>query len=178
MQDNNSTEEYLRVTEILYKFSDLYLVPPDVLANAARRGTEVHNICEGIALGFGELGVTDETRPYVESFKHWWGEGKKAIEIERRFWCPDIKVTGQADFIIQEETGNTIYDLKTSYKPSKTWQAQGSGYYYLASKAGLQISRVIFVHLQRSGRPAKLIEYPADSTLFLETYHVYKHFYG
>lgn len=46
--------EYSRVTEILSPFSGLDKVPKDILANAARRGTKVHDACESIVKGLGE----------------------------------------------------------------------------------------------------------------------------
>lgn len=51
-QDN--LKDYTRVTEVLYPFSGLSNIKPDILANAARRGTRVHDICEGIMKGLGE----------------------------------------------------------------------------------------------------------------------------
>ena len=45
---------YTRVTEILSAFSGLNNVPKDILENAGRRGTKVHDICEAIVSGLGE----------------------------------------------------------------------------------------------------------------------------
>src|ERR1041385_4765547 len=123
--DEQNRENYLRITTILYPFSGMQNIDQDVLVNAASRGSRVHKICEGIVTGIGELGVDDETWGSVERFKKSWGEGHKVIEVERRFWSDEHKITGQIDMIIETPEGLAIVDLKTSSKPSKTWFLQG-----------------------------------------------------
>lgn len=125
----------------------------------------------------GEIGVDDETKNYVESFKKWWGEGRKIIELERRFWCDDYKITGQIDIIMDTPEGLAIVDLKTSSQPSKTWPGQGSAYYYLAKQAGLDIKKVYFLHLNKNGKDPKQIEYEPDDKFFFNILAVYRHFY-
>ena len=164
--DEKSRENYLRVTSVLYPFSGLQYINPDILAHAAKRGTKVHKICEGIISGLGELGVDEETSPYVESFKKWWEKGVDVVEMEKRFWCDDLKLTGQLDLIINTPEGLAILDLKTSSRPSKTWEAQGSAYAYLAKKAGYDIKRILFLHLSKLGKEPKIYEYPVDDPFF------------
>jgi len=170
-------EDYIRVTSTLFPFSGLDKVNPYVLAHAAARGTKVHKICEAIMSGLGEHDVDEECWGYVESFKEWWGTGKPIVEIERRFWCDDLEITGQVDMIIETPDGLAIVDIKTSSAPSKTWEAQGSAYYYLACKAGLHIEKVWFLHLNKHGKPATVYEYPCDSSFFLAVLKVFKHFF-
>lgn len=170
-------ENYLRVTKILYPFSGLQNIKEDVLQNAARRGTKVHKICEGIISGLGEIGVDDEVIGYIESFKAWWGEGRNVIAMEKRFWCDIYKFTGQIDMIVEMEGKLYIVDIKTSSKPSKTWQAQGEAYYYLATQAGYNISGIIFLHLNKLGKKPKLYEYPPDHGFFFSVYRVFNHFF-
>jgi hypothetical protein len=102
MEENNTRENYTRVTNVLYPFSGLGKIDPAIVSHAAERGTKVHKICEGIIQGLGELGVDDETRPYVESFKQWWKEGHDVIALEKRFWCDRLKITGQVDLILKK----------------------------------------------------------------------------
>ena len=80
-----SRENYLRVTNILYPFSGLQNIDPNIVSYAAERGTKVHKICEGIVLGIGEIGVDDETWGYVQSFKRWWERGIDVVTMEKRF---------------------------------------------------------------------------------------------
>lgn len=172
-----SRENYLRVTHVLYPFSGLQAIDPDVVANAARRGTKVHQICEGIVQGLGEIGVDDETWGYVESFKKWWGDGLNVEAMEERFWDDELRLTGQVDFIIRTESGLAIVDIKTSSRPSKTWEAQGSAYAFLAKKAGYDIKKIFFLHLNKHGKEPKLYEYPVDDSFFLAILRVFKHFF-
>lgn len=172
-----SRENYLRVTSVLYPFSGLEHIDPDVLAHAAERGTKVHKICEGIVSGLGEIGVDDETRGYVESFKKWWERGIHVIEMERRFWDDENSITGQVDLIIKTDDGLAIVDLKTSSKPSKTWPAQGSAYAWLAKNSGYPIEKVFFLHLNKTGKEPKIYEYPVDDSFFLAIFRTFKHFF-
>ena len=151
-------ENYLRVTKVLYPFSGLDKIDADIVANAGERGTKVHTICEGIISELGEHGVEDETWGYVESFKKWWSLGHDVIRMEHRFYDDELQITGQVDLILHTPDGLAIVDLKTSYRPSKTWQAQGSAYAYLAKKAGYDIQKIFFLHLNKHGKEPKLIE--------------------
>mgnify|MGYP001597964535 CR=1 FL=1 len=165
------------MTNVLYPFSGLDKINVNVLANAADRGTRVHKICEGIVQGLGELGVDDETKGYVDSFKLWWEKGHHVLMIEQRFWDDELKITGQVDLILRIPEGLAIVDLKTSSKPSKTWQAQGSAYAYLAKKSGHDIQKIYFLHLNKDGKEAKVHEYPVDDSFFLAILRVWIHFY-
>lgn len=177
MIEKNAREIYTRVTSVLYPFSGLDKIDPDIVAYAADRGTRVHKICEGIIDGLGELDVDIETRPYVESFKKWWQKGHEVLMMEQRFWDDDLQLTGQVDLIIQTPDGLAIVDLKTSRKPSETWSAQGSAYAYLAKKAGHDIKKIYFLHLLRNGSEARIFEYPVDDSFFLAIFRVWSHFY-
>lgn len=174
-----SRENYTRVTKVLYPFSGMDKIDPDVLAHAAERGTKVHKICEGIASGLGEHGVDDETRGYIESFKKWWGDGLPVVSMEERFWDDKLCLTGQVDFIIKTGDGLAIVDLKTSSKPSKTWEAQGCAYAHLAKNAGYKIVSILFIHLSKRGKAPKIYAYPVpvDNSFFLAIFRVYQHFF-
>lgn len=173
-------DSYFRVTNILYPFSGLDKIDPSIVAHAAERGTKVHKICEGIIQGLGEFGIDEETEQYVESFKKWWEKGHEVIVMEKRFWCDELRITGQVDLILKTpgiDEGLAIVDLKTSSKPSPTWQAQGSAYAYLAKKAGYDIRKIYFIHLLKTGKEAKIYEYPVDDGFFLDIYKVWNHFF-
>lgn len=178
MSIDKSRENYKRVSHILYPFSGLQHIDADIVAHAAERGTKVHKTCEGIILGLGELGVDEETKPYVESFKKWWEKGVKVLELEKRFWDDELCLTGQVDMIIETPEGHTIVDLKTSSKPSKTWAVQGAAYAILARKSGYNVTKIQFLHLSKTGKEPKVYEYPIDDSFFLAVYRTYQHFYG
>ncbi len=177
MKEKKTREKYDRVTSILYPFSGLEKIDPAIVAHAAERGTKVHKICEGIILGLGELGVDEETQGYVESFKLWWAEPKDVYLMEKRFWDDDLEITGQVDLILNTSEGLAIVDLKTSSRPSQTWEVQGAAYAYLAKKANLDIRKIYFVHLKKTGKAPKIYEYSVDDSFFLAVYRVWKHFF-
>lgn len=177
MKDKKTRENYVRVTNVLYPFSGLDKLDADIVAHAAERGTKVHKICEGIMQGLGELGVDEETSGYVESFKKWWSQGHDIVMMEQRFWDDELQLTGQVDLILRIPEGLAIVDLKTSSRPSKTWEAQGSAYAYLAKKAGHDIQKIYFLHLNKYGKEAKIHEYPVDDSFFLAILRVWQHFF-
>ncbi len=177
MSEKKTRENYVRVTSVLYPFSGLDKIDSEVVANAAERGTKVHKICEAIIQGLGEIGIEDDTRPYVESFKQWWEKGHEVVMIEQRFWDDELEITGQVDLIVNTTDGLAIVDLKTSSRPSGTWPAQGSAYAYLAKKAGYDIKKIYFLHLLKSGKKAKIYEYPVDYSFFLDIFRVWGHFF-
>jgi hypothetical protein len=178
MTQNNSMDDFYRVTEILYPFSGLEHINQDIVSHAAERGTKVHIICESIISGLGEFNVDEETWGYVESFKKWWAQDPEVISMEERFWDEEKGITGQVDLIIKMEEGLAIVDLKTSSRPSKTWPAQGSAYAYLAKKSGYEIKKIFFLHLNKHGKAPKLYEYPVNDNFFLEILNVFNHFYA
>ena len=177
MAQTIAREDYTRVTTILYPFSGLQHIDPAVVAHAAERGTKVHKICEAIASGVPPLGVDDEVWGYVESFKTWFETAAPVVVMEKRFWCDDLHITGQVDFILDTPDGLAIIDLKTSSQPSKTWMAQGSAYAYLAKKSGYDIKKVYFVHLSKHGKAPKVYDYPMDDAFFMSILRTYLHFF-
>ncbi len=168
---------YTRVTEILYPFSGLKDVDPYRVQHAAERGTKVHKICESIILGFGEWNVDEETKPYVESFKLWWQQGHNVIAVEERFYDDEYMLTGAVDMIVRTPECDIIVDIKTSYKPSKTWPLQGSAYAHMARKAGYDAQKIHFLHLDREGGHPRIYDYQDAWDMYLHCWNVYNHFY-
>jgi len=80
--------------------------------------------------------------------------------------------------IIEAPEGAVILDLKTSYKPSKTWPIQGSAYKYLAKQHGYDIKGIHFLHLDKHGAPPHLYVYDDHFDLFSKCLDIYKHFWG
>ncbi len=177
MQNLQEKSDYTRVTEVLAPFSGLNTVPKDILANAARRGTKVHDVCEAIVKGLGEWNVDEEIKGYIDSFKHWWNDGIKVLSVEQRFFCSKLMITGQVDMIIETPEGAIILDLKTSAKPSKTWPLQGSAYAYMAREAGYDIKGIHFLHLNKHGEKPNLYVYDDEFAMFQKCLDIYKHFF-
>ena len=176
LQDNS---EYARVTSVLSPFSGLDKVPPAILKNAGRRGTKVHEICESIIKGLGDWGNDDETKPYVHGFRMWWdSEPRKVLAIEQRFYDKELMITGAVDIILDNGDGTaSIIDLKTSAKESKTWPLQGSAYAHMARQHGYNVTRILFVHLNKHGIYPGLCNYDDQFETFHACLMVYNYFY-
>lgn len=170
-------EKFTRVTDILKPFNGLGHIDPTVLQVAANRGTRVHQACEAIVKGLGDWTVTPDIKGYIDSFMKWWDKGHKVLATERRFYCSELLITGQLDYIIEYETGPIILDLKATYRPSKTWPLQGSAYAYMAKKAGYDIKGIHFLQLSRHGIKPHLYIYDDHFELFKKCLDIYNHFY-
>lgn len=170
--------DYLRVTEILYPFSGLKYVDAEVLERACVRGTKVHKICEGIVRGIEGWEIPEDYQGYIKSFRSWWDQGRIISSIEERFYCDDLCITGQVDLVVEGPKGAMIVDLKTSQQESKSWWLQGSAYAYLAKKKGYDVKEIMFLKLNRDGKPAREYFYEENMELFSECLNVYRYFYG
>lgn len=188
--NNNSTETteravifqdintFTRVTEVLYPFSGLDKIDQSTVEHAAQRGSRVHEICEGIMMGLPAMGADAETQPYIDSFMEWWGSGHKIIAMEKRFYDHDLLLTGQVDLIIEEPDKQlSIVDLKTSYRPSKTWPLQGAAYARMARADGYNIQNIKFLHLNKYGKAPKMHVYPDQWDLYAKCLDVYRYFF-
>ena len=167
-------EGYDRVTDCLYMFSGMDKINPDVLKNAADRGTHIHSICDAIieGMGYNDIGVEG----YIDSFKQWY-EGKEFIEKPKRWFCDVLKITGETDGLYKNETGLTLVDFKTPARESKTWKLQGSAYYHLGCKAALHITKIEFVRLKKDGKSPQVYLYEPDIESYKMCLNVYRMFY-
>ena len=170
-------DDYTRVTEVLYPLSGLSSIDPNIVANAARRGTRVHDVCEAIVKGLGTWDIDEEISGYVKSFEKWWSQGHKVLAVEKRFYCSELMITGQVDMIIEHDDGAIILDIKTSYKPSKTWPLQGAAYAYMARKHGYNIKGIHFLHLDKKGGDPKVYIYDDEFELFKKCLDIYNYFF-
>jgi hypothetical protein len=170
-------DKYDRVTEILSPFSGMNFIAKDVLENAQNRGIRVHKACEGIIKGLGEWEEEDEIKGYIDSFKKWWGEGRKIICVEKRFTCDQLMITGQVDIIEQAIDGHCLVDLKTSAQPSKTWPLQGSAYQYLANKHEFNVNKIIFLRLKKDGSDPVEHLYQNEFDMFMKFLDVYRYIF-
>jgi hypothetical protein len=144
-------QDWIRVSDVLQRYTDYDHIPTHILERAAERGTKVHKICEGILRGIEPMLIDDEVTGYVTSFKKYIEDfplGSDLI-LEKRFFNDSLLLTGQADIIDVEN--KVLIDIKTSQTYSKTWALQMGAYYYLASLAGLKIEKGEVVQLCKDG---------------------------
>jgi hypothetical protein len=168
-------KEYMRVTEVLSPLSGLSGVNPDVLKNAQKRGTDVHEVIDAKMQYIGGGNIQDEWKGYISSFDKWF-EGKDLLKISRWF-CDEYKITGECDALYMGKKGLTLVDFKTPTNESKTWRLQGSAYSYLGKQAGYEIKNIEFVKLSKDGTEPKIYQYEEDFDMFLKCLCVYNYFF-
>lgn len=169
-------KDYVRVTDVLYPLTGLNKVDPNILKNAADRGTKVHEICDALLNDLGIYELDNKLQGYIESFATWY-PSKKFIDKPARFYCDKYMITGECDAIYEGEEGLVLVDIKTPVNESKTWKVQGSAYSYLAKINGYDIKKIEFVKLSKEGKPPTIYQYEEDFPLFLKCLDIYNHFH-
>jgi ATP-dependent exoDNAse (exonuclease V) beta subunit len=169
-------QQYTRVSEILSPFSGLKNIPPEILQNAANRGTKVHEICDSLINDIGVLNLDENVAGYIQSFEQWL-PGKKFLDKPERFFCDELMITGEIDGIYHSADGLVLVDFKTPAKKSSTWNLQLSAYAYLCGKAGYKIDFLEVVRLDKTGKAPEVIRYDDQLALFLKCIDVYRYFY-
>lgn len=168
---------YTRVTDVLYPFSGLHKIDPEVVKNAANRGTRVHKLCDLLIKDPSQGGYYDlEVAGYMMSFEKWY-IGKKFSAKPERFFCDEYMLTGECDAIYQEGDDLVLVDFKTPQKESLTWQLQLSAYSYLARKDGIRIAHIEVVQLMKTGKEAKVYRYKEEWEEYLKLYGLYHKFF-
>ena len=187
---------YDRVTNILSKFSGLDRIDPEVLANAAARGTLCHILIDAHILdssSFSDKAIERGVGCYSRDPEHYkkeiklvtkmmqsyfkWAEGKVFIKKPDRFYDDEYLITGECDQIYQTKEGLVLVDFKTPAAESKTWFLQASAYHYMAHREGYFVERVEFIQLDRTGGCAKTYTYKTCWELFEAVLDTYRYFY-
>jgi len=183
---------YLRVTTVLSPFVSFDHIRPDVLANAADRGTRVHKFCEAYtkarmlhAHNFVIDTADDDCKPYLSSFVAWYESVVDCVIYnELRLNCPKIKVSGQFDLLcrLKGDDSLVIIDFKTPQQSAISWQLQTAAYrYLLRSVKGEEATRRISLILDKEGGMPKVCEYTdhdKDEKLFLNALELYRFFHA
>ena len=162
-------------------------ISPQVLANAAERGSRVHQALADELNGEFAV-VDDEIRGYVEAGRKFMENVEEVLVVEERLISDVHQYTGQVDLVCRmsgdEDSGSnsrlTIVDFKTSSIVSKSWPLQLAGYAFLvkANNIRMNIKRHLAVQLRKDGT-YKINEYtnPArDFSLFLNALTIFKYF--
>jgi hypothetical protein len=184
-------EGYTRVSEVLSLFSDLKSIPPDILANAASRGTAVHFLCESLVLNHVD-DMEEIVREYTRNEEHFqkeliqvnhlvnsfkkWSKGKAFANTLDRLYDEELMLTGEVDLVYRDERGYVLVDLKTPASESKSWLLQGSAYHQMANKSGWRVDVIEFVKLSKTGKDPIVYVYKPRWDLFkavLDTYRYY-----
>lgn len=154
---------YLRVTDILSRYSKLDYVDAHILEEACERGSQVHSLCEEYSKNLVMPFVEENLKGYFESFKNWFDKYvEKVVLTELRINDYFYKVSGKFDFVLKfkDEKFLSLVDLKTSSSISKTWPLQTAAYSDMITRnLGIEISKRGCLMLSKDGKPARFVEY-------------------
>lgn len=175
--------ELPRVTEILKPFSNIEYIKPDILKNAAARGTLVHGYCAAIAKDawLPESMIDQELKGYVKSFNLWKdAQVLKFPIVEKRFQDDKAGFTGQLDMVILG-TDKELYlvDLKTSARPQKTHPIQMAAYKHLLLLNNVRVKAAILVYLHKDGDFPEILRFDNlenETQVFFNALDCYKFF--
>lgn len=158
---------YTRVSEIVSVPGMFDMIPPDVLENKVRIGTNVHEAIHMDFLGFVPDLAEDE-KGYYDSYLAWKEMTKASIAMsEDRFYDDALMITGAIDGLLRfpYEDNLVAVDWKTSATCTKaigdTWRAQGGFYHYLMEQNHVPnvSKRYLFVQLDSKGKLPKVKEF-------------------
>lgn len=137
-------------------------IDPDVLANAADRGTMVHLAIELDCTGeLDEDTVDDEIWPYLEAWRQFVDDtGFLPVANELRFYHPRLDYCGTADMIGYMGDQLTVLDLKTGSIGLKPWHKyQLAAYAAAITKEGDTWPHRMMLHLRPELKRKRYREY-------------------
>ena len=137
------------VTQIMKPLSDQYYgaTSPEVLQNAARRGTEVHKAIYDLE----QTGMAQEgnASPYVQNYLV--AKKLKGFKpLMQEFQLTDGVFCGTLDMLAELNGQQVIIDLKcTSQLNKELAEVQLAGYQELCEKNGIGVDATYILHLKR-----------------------------
>lgn len=161
---------YLRVSQILKSLSNFDGIEKGVLERKADIGTAVHKAIEMNHLGLCPV-LGGRVTGYFNSFLAWQQlTGFRLVESERRLYCEELKITGQADAVAQcPDSGQKfLIDFKTSATAVLDyWELQGAFYKYLLTVNGFEVGdEYLFLQLDRNGKLPKVHKFKTTQVIW------------
>jgi hypothetical protein len=170
----------LSVTQILSPFNDFSQVPPDRLAYATQRGSDVHAACAAYARSLPVF-ASNGSAPYFESFRNWFDKYvRKALFVEAEFCDPSVYgIIGHVDLVAElTDSRIVVVDYKTPVAESRLWKSQLAAYVYLV-KPLVGDADAMALMLSPEGKKAQAISYKntaSDFAAFLAALAAYRAF--
>jgi hypothetical protein len=174
---------FTRISSISSAFAGYAGIDLAVLKNAADRGTCVHKL---IYHTMSDLPMPEsmwvfnglDLKGYLESWSQFYSPylGSKIILQEERIDDDLRLLTGEPDLIIEHQGKIILMDWKCSYAAGKHWKIQASGYYHLLGTKFIIPDEIIFVRLDKHGKPPQICEIKPDIAQFFEAYDLYKEY--
>jgi len=156
------------VTQVFSSYVSWDHIRPDVLANAAVRGSRVHDALADEMNGDFVI-VDEEIKGYVDAGRAFLKMVDETILIEQRLISDLHQFTGQVDLVclIKGDTRLTLVDWKTATVVQKSWGLQLAAYKHLvdANNFNLKIGRLMTVRLKKNGT-YQIEEYSNPAYLF------------
>lgn len=179
--------KYPSVTEILGKYQDFSMIPPERLALACDRGKAVHAYCAAYAAGIW-IPRPKGSEGYCESYVTWFNEYvEEVFLIEEELVDKTFGFVGHPDLIarLKGDKAATVVDLKTPVALLRIWAVQLASYLHLAkTKLPLPLTKAFVsgcgsLRLDPRGKPAKFKHYTdsaQDFQAFLNALTAHKFF--
>jgi hypothetical protein len=158
-----------RVTSILSPYQDFSGIPPETLAAAAERGTNLHKACAAYALGL-YYPVSGDIAGFYESFKAWFNNYVvEVLAVEEEVIHPAWRYVGHVDLIakvagIRPNQAVAVIDYKSPAVASRGWNCQVAAYLEASKdKYGAEIAGAL--QLKKDGSLPRMIwiENPAQA---------------
>ena len=147
---------YVRVSDILARLQNFSTIDPDILANKAAIGDEVHAAIYKDVNNENVTLSTQRAEAYFDSYKLWHSEEKPIyLMMETRLFDDNLMITGQMDALIDHKDGPILIDYKTSAKPNeKIWCMQAHFYWYLLHTNKMNVgNRMRWINLKQKKVP-------------------------
>lgn len=165
---------YVRVSEILKRFTDYSDVDPVMLEEKAKIGTNVHQAiiqdCAGEFVTF----ESDRAQAYFESYKMLYPTPPRIKQVPR-LYCDKYMITGECDGILDDDY---LIDWKCSaIANQKVWNMQAHFYWYLLQENGClladKMSWINLKHIKQTFRDSetgaiKKVTYTAEKPIVYE----------
>ncbi len=137
-----------------------------VSTKASRRGTGVHNLCEGYIKnqdGFLDSGMPNEVEMF-QSIEPLLDRINNIHVVEGALWSDHFKLAGRTDLIGEFDNRLSVVDYKTSNK-KKTWEMchqyfmQGA-FYAVAyeERTGIPVDTIVIIMAVENEQPLLFIE--------------------
>lgn len=143
------------VTQIMKPLSDAvyHTVDPEVLANAAQRGTAVHNAIE-LYLSDGIEDVSPERQGFFDAFKAWQRDmGAVIIAAEMPIYHKVLLYAGKFDMLARIAGKVHLVDVKTTADVlDDLVRVQLEAYDQAAETHGIKTDGKMALHLRADGR--------------------------
>ncbi len=169
----------VRITDALSPYTGYGKVDPEVLENAGRRGTRVHEWIDDYIKGIDGWNEDSGIGGYLESFKlFWYAFNPKPIIKEQRFYNEEHMITGQVDLIAEIADKRVLIDWKTSSSVNKTYPIQAAAYASII-KPDYIVDSVLIVRLDKDGLAGRLTEVNPQEhiDMFFKCLEIYREFF-